>query len=1299
MEDQHIRRFRQWVLPLAILAGFSIQTGLALDPDPPQDFYHISSAQGADSVTFTFGCIDGHPGDTLCIPVTVDNFNDIVIAQFEIFWNSDVLDYIEVSNPGSPSINVNADFNLSGPNALKFIPLGFPIDGESLPDGTVLFEICFRVIGIPGSSSCIGISPYFDFEVADANGVVPSDSVNCCLEVDNAIDLVGFLTSCGPAMIGGNGTIDVTVYGGMALYGVQWENTITGAIGSIFPIPNEGGMGTINVPAGNYDVTITDALGNIVVYNVDVAELALTFNARPKDPTCYKFANGTISITPAGGTEPYSYIWESLTDPTLAGSGFIRNLGDSSLITSLPDGIYHILVQDDNGCEAEITDTLNDNPFIITVNDLIDATCIGDNNGVIDLSISGATPGPDMAYEITWPLFMVTQDEIQIGLLEPGTYTITISDDIPQCDTVYSFTIGYTDTITALITPTDPPCAGSNNGSVAIRGLTNGVPGPSYRYNIYENGILITSQVAGGTLNYSPLGPGTYAVIVEEGPCTSDSMYFTLTEPLPLLVSLEGLIPDNCIPAQNTGDVWFNITNGVGPYILDVGPGFQDGDTIFNIGTGNYTLTVTDEGTGCTATLPFTMPDFTANEEADISFVFDGTPCDGGTVTVLYQGGSIPASAGVLWSPGGEIDPTIPIIATDTLSVNVILPGPIFCILSDTVHVECEEVLKLDITVIQPLCGEGAQGGPYTGTVIVDTSNAVPPVTWIWSFPDTTTTGLYSGLSPGIYYVTVTDGLDSVAVDSFEIIAPNTISLQFTNIDSTSCADACDGGVRIVPGDGDPTLDYFLYWDPINPQGDTGVFFNISDLCGGEQIFTVSQDGICFYNDTVEILSPDSIVVNLIQNLDVICHGGDDGLLEVAAIGGTPGYTYSWTGGPSSALNQNLEAGTYHVLVTDSHNCTQTDSFEVIEPDTLIADIDSSNTLNLSCGGSDDGIITINFSGGNPGNYTFTWNPDVSSTYQAVNLSAGHYTITVTDVAGCTDTTSYTLTAPLPITVTWPIIETPACFGDETILLIEEVSGGSGNYTFNVNGGELHDIGEPILIPSGIYVVTVFDDRGCSTDTMYTVIEPNPIIVSIGPDDPIIDLGDSLFILGHVDQSDLPILMTLWTSAEPVSCDTCEGTWVFNSLPTVYTWTVTDENGCTGSANITVNVDYDRDVFIPNIFSPNDDGRNDEFKVYTGLGVVSINFIHIYDRWGNLVHSETNLLPSADGAGTWDGSKKGEDLNPGVFVYVVEITFIDNNTTLTYSGDITLVKSVGRFNPSTFQQITRSQITRSQITE
>ena len=1261
-----------WVGFAAILLGLSTPGILGSTP-AHKGIEDLTSGQ--DPVLFAFQCIDGQPGDTVCIPVLVENFTDIVITQFEIIWDSDVLDYLEISNPGLPKINVGADFNLSGPNALKFIPLGFdPFDGESLPDGAVVFEVCFRIIGIPGSMSSVGISPFFDFEVADITGVIPSDSSSCVMTVNNAVNLVGFVNSCGPALAGGDGNIDVTVFGGTAPYTITWVETISGTPGGPIMIASEGGNMGINAPEGNYNVTITDALGASVSYNIDIDPLALSVMTRLRHPTCYKFDNGTMWIKPQGGSAPFSFIWESLTDPSLAGSGFIRNPGDSSLVTSLPDGTYHILVKDNNGCEVETTITLNDNPFVFTISDFQDATCNGSIDGFIDLIVSGATPDNDGNYSIiTKPGFLVSSNQVSIGLLNPGEYSITVSDEVSQCDTIYTFTIGATTTITANISAFDVSCAGSTDGSVSIRGLTNGVSGPTYSYTIYNSSGAVETNAnnIGGTFNYSPLAPGDYTAIVREGSCISDSIHFTINEPLPLNISVGGTTIDDCLPVFATGSAWFTVSNATLPYILNAGSGTQDADTLFDLNAGNYVVTVTDAN-GCTATSAFVIYDGDDREKQDMTFQIDGIPCEGGTVTLFYQGGALPQGASVNWN-NGMSGQTITIEESDTLHVDLFLPT-IHCILNDTVIINCEEKLELDITVIQPVCNEEAVGGPYTGTVIVDTSNAVAPVTWIWSFPDTTTTGTYSGLGPGKYYVTVTDAVDSISIDSFEIIAPPALHLSLGMADSTSCAGLCDGELMLTATGGDPSMDYFLFWNTTMPLSDTGVFFQIPDLCEGITTFSLSQDGICFFEDDFEVLAPEPIGLDLVSSQDPSCHGYTDGALEVIAAGGSPLYTYSWTGGPSSAQYSGIGAGEYFVSVTDSKNCTSIDSFTLSEPDTLIAQIDSSGTLNLSCGASNDGIVTVNVSGGNDGGYTFLWNPDVSTVYQAVNLAAGQYLITVTDTKGCTDTTSYLLTSPPPVVVEWPDVIAPACFGDETVLQIDNVSGGSGNYSFNINGGELMNIGDPVLIPSGIYIVNVFDDRGCSSDSTYIIMEPNPILVSIGPDNPVVDLGDSLFLVGNIDQSDTTIASMMWTSTVPVSCPTCEGTWVYNLLPTIYTWTVTDVNGCQGSASIMVGVDFERDVFVPTAFSPNNDGRNDDFKIFPGRGVELIHYIHIYDRWGNLVHSEENISPNSSGAGSWDGTFDGDPLPPGVYIYVAEVEFIDNDTRLVYKGDVTLIK-------------------------
>src|SRR5688572_1580215 len=146
-----------WIWFVACLVGFSGQNAYAFISNYEAG-YTESNPPGMDPVLFTFNCMDGQPGDTICIPVTVENFTNILIGQFEIIWDSDVLDYLEIRNEGLTEINPS-DFNLSGPNTLKFIPLNFdPFNGETLPDDAVIFEICFRIIGIPGSSSTITIS-------------------------------------------------------------------------------------------------------------------------------------------------------------------------------------------------------------------------------------------------------------------------------------------------------------------------------------------------------------------------------------------------------------------------------------------------------------------------------------------------------------------------------------------------------------------------------------------------------------------------------------------------------------------------------------------------------------------------------------------------------------------------------------------------------------------------------------------------------------------------------------------------------------------------------------------------------------------------------------------------------------------------------------------------------------------------------------------------------------------------------------------------------------------------------------
>ena len=125
---------------------------------------------------------------------------------------------------------------------------------------------------------------------------------------------------------------------------------------------------------------------------------------------------------------------------------------------------------------------------------------------------------------------------------------------------------------------------------------------------------------------------------------------------------------------------------------------------------------------------------------------------------------------------------------------------------------------------------------------------------------------------------------------------------------------------------------------------------------------------------------------------------------------------------------------------------------------------------------------------------------------------------------------------------------------------------------------------------------------------------------------------------------------------------------------TEYTFTVIDENGCTATAQVLVEVDKNRNVYIPNVFSPNGDGFNDEFRIFACTGVEDINFVRIYDRWGELIYEDDDLPPDCiGGSQLWDGRFNGKTMNPAVFVYIIEVEFIDG-ITLLYRGDLTLLR-------------------------
>jgi len=205
----------------------------------------------------------------------------------------------------------------------------------------------------------------------------------------------------------------------------------------------------------------------------------------------------------------------------------------------------------------------------------------------------------------------------------------------------------------------------------------------------------------------------------------------------------------------------------------------------------------------------------------------------------------------------------------------------------------------------------------------------------------------------------------------------------------------------------------------------------------------------------------------------------------------------------------------------------------------------------------------------------------------------------------------------------------------------------------------------------GTYEVFVIDQKGCESNTFVDIEEPDVLEVDIITQDTTIDLGFSIDIESVINPPNANVTIS-WDPTEGLSCTDCLNPTAFPPGTTIYTISVTDENGCVARDQISIITEIDRPVYGPTIFTPDGDGNNDTFTLGFGPQTKSFNSLRIYDRWGNLVY-EGFELPINDFTVGWNGRFQGELVNPAVFAWIAEVEFIDN-VTLNYTGSITVAR-------------------------
>jgi len=248
------------------------------------------------------------------------------------------------------------------------------------------------------------------------------------------------------------------------------------------------------------------------------------------------------------------------------------------------------------------------------------------------------------------------------------------------------------------------------------------------------------------------------------------------------------------------------------------------------------------------------------------------------------------------------------------------------------------------------------------------------------------------------------------------------------------------------------------------------------------------------------------------------------------------------------------------------------------------------------------------------------------------------------------------------------------CFGDEDGQIIGQGFAGNPDYLYSIDGINFQPNPRFPRLTADEYDLFIVDRKGCKDTTVVVITEPTPTIVDAGPD-VTVNLGESGMALADIT-SDYFIDSIYWSPLDSfLDCTDCLDPTILPPGTTTYTITVIDENGCPVSDEVQFLVNIVRPVFWPNIFTPNEDGSNDFFNLFGGPAVSGIEYLKVYDRWGNLMYDGQPELNDRNQG--WDGTFNDKLVNPGVYTWIASVTFIDrddtgDNVSIIYSGDITV---------------------------
>jgi len=914
---------------------------------------------------------------------------------------------------------------------------------------------------------------------------------------------------------GGTGSATATVINGTGPYTYSW-------------LPSGGTNATASgLSAGSYTVKVTDTHGCEATATVTITQpsalnaLATTIS----NEICNGDNNGSTSVAASGGTGPYSYLWNP-------------SLQTNAIATGLSAGAYTVTVTDANGCTATATTTVNQ-PMPLTglTSTISNVSCTGGSNGSASVVANGGTN----PYTYFWN--PSSQTNAMATGLSAGTYTVTITD-----------ANGCTATVAAVITQPLVSLSASTTiiGNVSCTGGSNGIAsatagGGTSPYTYLWNPSSQTNATATG------LSAGTYTVTVTDlHGCTASATAIIVQPLLPLSVTAMALGNVSCTGGSN-GIASATAVGGTSPYSYLWNPSGQTNATATGLSAGTYTVTITDLH-GCTASASaiITQPLLVLSASTTIAENVSCTGGSNGSASASASGGTNPYT--YLWNPSSQTNATATGLSAGTYTVTITdFNG---CTASATAIIT-QPLLALSASTT--IAENVSCTGGSNGSASVIANGGTSPFTYLWN-PSSQTSATATGLSAGTYTVTITDLHGCTASATAIITQPLLVLSASTTIaENVSCTGGSNGSASASASGG--TSPYNYLWNPSSQRNATAT-----GLSAGTYTVTVTDLHGCTTSATAVITQPLLVLsASATASDNVSCMGGSNGRASVTANGGTGPYTYLWT--PSVQTNitaTGLSAGTYTVTVTDFHGCTTSASVVVTQP-LLALSGSATTTENVNCTGGSGGRASVVANGGTSP-YNYLWTPSVQTNITATGLSAGTYTVTITDLHGCTASASAVITQPLlALTASTTALGNVNCTGGANGIAIAVGNGGTAPYNYLwTPSGQTNETA--LRLSAGAYTVTVTDAHGCTANSAIIITQPYPLSINIEGSQQTACKGQPMNLDAVGSGGTLPYRY-FWSNGYTTSSIT-----IVPVTTQTYTVTLTDANGCseTGTTTITI---------------------------------------------------------------------------------------------------------------------------------